>query len=288
MKHTGPGFGDYLRENRTQRELTIRRLAELAQLPPGTISPIESRQYSRPARPVIRSLSIALEVPVLVPVIAAGYAEKDVMDVMLDHVWDGLSRLTPSLRYDWWSRIGGQYLSLLRDESHTSVDVAAARWSALWSPPLSSEEWSQMESTGQLPSNLSPVSFLSRVPGAWLWFFAVAAAGNYSGDVIGLAFVMGRLSQKTCASWSAENDYRQLIAAFRTARQQYAAEQDLVRAFRAAVQELNWTVLKPDSPTKNDQEMTDDESSLLLHYRLLSAGQKAAVLRIVRDLGQQK
>ena len=299
-QHTGPGFGDYLHESRTQRDLTIRGLAELAHLPPGTISPIESRRYARPARPVIHSLSAALEIPILVPVITAGYADRDLVDVMLDHVWDGLARLSPSLRYDWWARAGGQYLSLLRDQSHTSADIVAARWSGLWSPPVTSEEWSQMESTGQLPSSLSPLSFLSRVPGSWIWAFVAAVIGNpspgttyynYNGDIIGLAFVMGRLSQKTCASWGAEKDYQQLITAFRTARKPHVSEPDLVRTFRTAVSEINWTVAKPDGQTKNDdqvQEMPDDESSLLLHYRLLSAGQKAAVLRIVRDLSAQK
>ena len=295
----GPGFGDYLRSARTSRSLSLRALADAAGLSSGSISPIESRRYARPSHALLVSLSAALQVPILCISAVAGYADPDLLDVTLDHVWDILGKFVPATRsVDWWSCNGGQYLATVRAQADISVEAAALHWSELWSPAITAQEWLQLEATGQLPPSwraAAALSTLSQVPGSWLWGLLVAAAPDAAvePDVIGLAFVMGRITKKLCVSWKAQTDYLQLIEAFRTSRHTVDNDDNFIPTFRSITQQADWTIpsLKTDTaliPAAAASDLSPDESTLLTHYRMLSSSQKAAIHRIITDLAPNK
>ena len=292
MVRFGPGFGDFLKLARLNKKHTVRGLSTAAGLSGGTISPIESRRYARPSMPVVKSLAAVLDLPVIAAAIVAGYADSDIMETP----W-------PKPRQAEYSHTGGAYLASLRTNNDfpCTCDTAAKRWTSQWGVPMSTDEWARLEQTGLVPASWQATGmdfeFLSDLPGPWLWglLASIMPQASLSGiDLMGLAFMLGRIDEKLCQEWSAEPDLftlDELLNIAHTRHSQSASAVDVATGFRHMLHngQIQWTKANVVEKLKEAlPDRIDDEQSLLTAYRALAADQKAAVRRIVQDLAQKR
>lgn len=139
------------------------------------------------------------------------------------------------------------------------------------------------------------MSWISQCPGSWLWGLLCSAAQTYDveTDLVGFAFIMGRVGQKKSASWDAKADFLDLDKMFRAARNKSSSpDSDWIQQFHELVREHpDWTVpsLDPEPVEPPHQlHMSEAEVALLQNFRALSGEQKSAVFWIISDLPKRR
>ena len=78
-------FGEYLREKRVQKGLSLRRFAELVELSPTYISQVENGVQSPPTADRAKVMAVVLGEPEDVLVVLAGRVPDDISEILLEH-----------------------------------------------------------------------------------------------------------------------------------------------------------------------------------------------------------
>ena len=77
-------FGEYVREKRVQKGLSLRRFAELVELSPTYISQVENGVQSPPTADRAKVMAVVLGEPEDVLVVLAGLVPDDISEILLE------------------------------------------------------------------------------------------------------------------------------------------------------------------------------------------------------------
>lgn len=232
----------------------------------------------------------ALQVPLLAGFIVANYGHNE--SAPSSQLGQLISR-TNSVDL----RLAGSYLAYLRMSYEVSAEQASHLWSETWNLTLSPDEWTSLEQAGIFPeswqtANALP-SNLSQIPGSWIWGLIMASTGRGEDyfDIIGLAHLIGRVTETDCIRWQLESDYAHLRDSLSLAIDATNGDvKEMCSVYRHNLMGFQWTTSGQTGKTHSDISKSDglilshDEGTLLSKYRALSKDQQRIIRQIIEDM----